>query len=223
VTEEKQTEASFVMRIPVNKNSVMLAYLAEVYHADIADLVYLYSVLGKDLFKFFFVLAGKQVSVPGLSKQFRMFQFAGKASIYLNGEVVPSTAQEARVVEMLKKMWDKERNEFVIGMEVGNGSEQLDPEVSPGKNEFPLGGNPEGGSTGSGDATHNGPDVIVRPAETVRSIHEPAEDTFAGVGGRPSSSREPSEGLDGSGVPGVIPEVTNGPAIDGSSDDEELE
>ena len=72
--------AEYDVKFQVDKTTISLIYLAEVYHLDLTTLLLLYDRLGEDVFYFFYLFSGKQVSFPRSNKLLKILKFGAAVS-----------------------------------------------------------------------------------------------------------------------------------------------
>lgn len=61
---ERLEKINTVLSIPINRTTCILFYLSRVLNLDLSYLYFLYKKFGEDMFYFFFMLAGKKMSIP---------------------------------------------------------------------------------------------------------------------------------------------------------------
>jgi len=107
---------SLKARFEVNKDTVALVYLAEIYRMDLMSLLLLYEKYDKDVFFFFYLLAGRQVTFTKVTK----FQRILLSSLDLidkleeGSDEEPKTEQEKQVFARLKEYYNAEDQVFEI-------------------------------------------------------------------------------------------------------------
>lgn len=140
VVKEEIPECTIV--VPGGRVTAMLVYLAEVYHVSLGDMFYLHGLMGQDIFKLFYVFAGKQLAIPGIAKQYRMYAFAAKYRSYIDGELQPTTEQEIRVVEAMRCAWNAETEKFEVKLEEPDGKKRKN-KVSDTESGIPSEADPQ--------------------------------------------------------------------------------
>lgn len=108
--------AEYDVKFQVDKTTISLIYLAEVYHLDLTTLLLLYDRLGEDVFYFFYLFSGKQVSFPRSNKLLKILKFGEDVRDGLRKgqplESVPVSEQERRVLDKIKELYSPDKRIF---------------------------------------------------------------------------------------------------------------
>ncbi len=114
----------YTLSFKVDKNSVALIYLSEIYHIDLTTLCLLYDKLGEDVFYFFYLFGGCQVGFPKSGKLFKILKF-GQSYCQLKSrnqplEKLATSQQEKKVLDKLNSLYDSQSRLFKMKIEVSN-------------------------------------------------------------------------------------------------------
>lgn len=93
---------TFEIEVKANENIFALVYLSELCSMDLLTLLMLYNKYGEDLFFIFFLLSGKKVAIPKITKLARIKAFAKELIDNPNPEI--KSKQEQAAYDTIKKL-----------------------------------------------------------------------------------------------------------------------
>jgi len=110
------------IRFDVSGDTVPLIYLGEVYRIDLPYLLFLYEKYGKDLFFFFYLFSGKQISFPKATRFIKIMEFSQDVMKHYPDitSYVPKTEQGKRVFKKLLSLYSEEEKCFKLEMKIAN-------------------------------------------------------------------------------------------------------
>lgn len=120
---ELKSEQSNKAELKVNRNihTSYLICISKICKIDIETLYLLYEEFGENLFLVFYMLSGKQIRFPNITKLEKLMRLSRKIAnnkIEEDFNVVSTTAEEKRILEYLKEVFkDKKNNKFIFSLE----------------------------------------------------------------------------------------------------------
>lgn len=121
---------SHEITFPLDKSTVSLIYLSEVYGIDLKVLLILYDKYGEDVFFFFFMFNKTRVEFPTPSKMQSIMNAAtGFLEALHKGEIpLFASKQEEKVFSFLKSLYTEDNQErklkLIVQIEGKDGPEQ---------------------------------------------------------------------------------------------------
>ena len=102
------------VRFVRSEDTVKLIYLSEIYKIDLFLLLLLYEKLGKDLFFFFYLFAGRQVTFPRSRKFLQICQSSKTLIEQMDKGIVPKIDQERKVLDRMDKLYSDKNECFEL-------------------------------------------------------------------------------------------------------------